>query len=123
MHATRLIPAALALIVLTGTPADAQWRSRDPWDRGPVYGRRAPVFDIASSNGFEEGYRKGRDDGRDRDRFDVRRHGRYRSADQGYRREYGPKDIYRQAYRAGFERGYEAGYRDGRRDRGGRWRW
>lgn len=92
---------------------------------GPIYGGRTPwrtpVADIAASNGFDEGYRKGLDDGRDRDRPDVWQHGRYRSADHGYRRDYGPKGLYQQAYRSGFERGYEQGYREGRGRRGGRW--
>jgi hypothetical protein len=97
--------------------------------RGAGVGRRPPVprygntfpgngrgrfpgvsDDIGFSNGFEEGYKRGLDDGRDRDRFDPRRHGRYRDADQGYRREYGPKRIYEGSYRRGFERGYDEGY-------------
>lgn len=83
------------------------------------YRNRAPLVEIARGNGFDEGYRKGLDDGRDRDRGDPWRHGRYRDADQGYRREYGPKSVYQQAYRAAFERGYAEGYQDARRgDRG-----
>ena len=96
--------------------------SRDvPWwaGRGPTYGGRypgnTPVRDLAASNGFDDGYRQGLDDGRDGDRHDAGRHGRYRSADHGYRRDYGPKGLYQQAYRAAFERGYDDGYRDGRR--------
>ena len=96
--------------------------SRDvPWwaGRGPTYGgrypRNTPVRDLAASNGFDDGYRQGLDDGRDGDRHDVGRHGRYRSADRGYRRDDGPKGLYQQAYRAAFERGYDEGYRDGRR--------
>lgn len=85
---------------------------------------RAPVVDIAHSRGFDEGYRKGIEDARDRDRPDPWRHSRYRNADQGYRREYGPRSVYQQAYRAAFERGYDQGYRDGRgRSRGGIFRW
>ena len=97
--------------------------------RAPSYGSRsgypgrAPVTEVAYSNGFDEGYRKGLDDGRDRDRPDPWRHSRYRNADQGYRRQYGPRSVYQQAYRAAFERGYDQGYRDARggqgRSRGG----
>ncbi len=95
-----------------------------PSDGGRYPGRGAAT-EIAVSNGFEEGYRKGLDDGRDRDRRDVTRHSRYRNADHGYRREYGPKGLYQQAYRAAFERGYNEGYQDGRRNRsrGGIWPW
>ena len=91
---------------------------------GPPYGRgrpsgRASTGGIAAANGFEDGYRKGLDDGRDGDRYDVRRHSRYGKGDHGYRRELGLKRHYQQAYRAAFERGYDEGYRDGR---DGRWR-
>jgi hypothetical protein len=79
---------------------------------------RAPLVDIAHGNGFEEGYRKGLEDARDRDRRDPWRHSRYRNADQGYRREYGPRSVYQRAYRAAFERGYDQGYHDGRGGRG-----
>jgi hypothetical protein len=104
-------------------------RGRVPPSRGPIYGRgsrdrypgQGPAVDIGFSNGYEEGYRKGLDDGRDGDRPDVRRHGRYRSADHGYRRDYGPKGLYQRSFRSGFERGYDDGYQDGRRNR--RWGW
>ena len=88
-------------------------RPSSAWGARPGYGRAA-VVDIARDNGFSEGYRKGLDDGRDRDRPDPFRHSRYRNADQGYRRDYGPRSVYQQAYRAAFERGYDDGYRDAR---------
>ena len=90
------------------------------FDSRPGYGGRAPVVDVAARYGFDEGYAKGLDDGRDRDRPDPWRHSRYRNADQGYRREYGPRSVYQQAYRNAFERGYDQGYRDGRGGRGRR---
>jgi hypothetical protein len=66
--------------------------------------------DPAQARGYSDGYTKGVEDGRDRDRFDPRRHGDYRSADNGYRGDYGSKDAYRDSYRVGFSRGYEEGY-------------
>jgi hypothetical protein len=102
-------------------------RGQAPW-YGSTPGARRPsgypgvADDIGYSNGFEEGYRSGLDDGRDRDGYDPRRHGRYRAADQGYRREYGPRGLYEASYRRGFERGYDQGYNEGERRRGG-WRW
>lgn len=88
----------------------------------PPGARRSAGFpgvadDIGHANGFEEGYKRGLDDGRDRDRYDPRRHRRYRDADQGYRRDYGPKGVYEASYRRGFERGYDQGYADGQRRR------
>jgi flagellar biosynthesis/type III secretory pathway protein FliH len=76
-------------------------------------GVREPAF----ARGYSDGWEKGLDDGRDRDRYDPVRHGDYRSADEGYTRAYGSKDAYRNNYRAGFRQGYEDGYRDGRRRR------
>lgn len=95
--------------------------SDDRWDGNSGYpypdrDRGRYTYGPAFSNGYEDGYDKGRDDGRDRDRFDPNRHSRYRSADHGYERRYGSKDVYRNVYRDGFRDGYQAGYREGRRN-------
>ena len=88
---------------------------RDPRDRGG-YGNddRDPRF-YANSPAFQNGYRdgmtKGREDGEDRDRFDVNRHGWYRAANRGYENRYGARANYQQIYRQGFEAGYAEGYR------------
>ncbi len=85
-----------------------QWRLPD---------RRAPSQEPASARGYSDGYQRGLDDGRDRDRYDPVGHGNYRSGDTGYYRDYGPREAYRNNYRAGFRQGYENGYRDGSRGR------
>ena len=77
-------------------------------------GYQEPAF----ARGYSDGWEKGVDDGRDRDRYDPVRHGDYKDGDQGYSRAYGSKDAYRNNYRAGFRQGYEDGYRDGARRRG-----
>ena len=69
----------------------------------------------AFANGVRDGYEKGREDARDRDPFDPRRHGWYRGGDRGYRNEYGPRRQYEDLYRQGFQEGYERGYREWRR--------
>jgi hypothetical protein len=81
--------------------------------------RRVPpgYQEPAVARGYSQGYDKGLDDGRDHDRYDPIRHGDYREADEGYKRDYGSKDAYRNNYRAGFRQGYEDGYRDGVRRR------
>ena len=71
----------------------------------------------AYARGYSDGFDKGLDDVRDRDRYDPVRHGDYREADQGYNGSYGSKDAYKNNYRAGFRQGYEDGYRDGTRNR------
>ena len=83
------------------------------------HGRAVPrgYQEPAVARGYSDGYDTGLDDGRDRDRYDPVRHSDYREADQGYEREYGSKDVYKNNYRAGFRQGYEDGYRDGARRR------
>lgn len=88
---------------------------RDSRVGGPRAGRgyQEPAY----ARGYSDGFEKGLDDGRDRDRYDPVRHGDYREADQGYSGSYGSKDAYKNNYRAGFRQGYEDGYRDGTRNR------
>jgi hypothetical protein len=85
-----------------GYPGDA---------RGPRSGFRSPAAD----NGYRDGYAQGRDDARDRDRYDPVRARRYRSGDSGYDTRYGSRDDYKREYRAAFQQGYEQGYRDAQR--------
>jgi hypothetical protein len=89
-------------------------------NRSRVYsgGRGGAYQDPARARGLSEGYRRGFEDGRDRDRYDPVRHGEYRHGDNGYFGGYGSKDAYKNNYRDGFRQGYEDGYRDG--TRGGR---
>lgn len=100
-------------------------------DRGRYYERDARYVErIAFDNGYRDGLREGERDDRHDDRYNYRDEKRYRNADSGYRREYGPRWVYASAYRRGFEDGYRRGYanvraRYGRgwddRDRDGRW--
>jgi hypothetical protein len=81
-----------------------------PYPNNGRYGYH-PAYDA----GVRDGYEKGREDARDRDSYDPRRHSWYRSGDHHYRDEYGSReqyrDLYRQAFRDGYDRGYrEAGY-------------
>jgi hypothetical protein len=79
--------------------------------------RRGPSQEPAAARGYADGYQRGVDDGRDKDRYDAVGHANYKSADAGYDVKYGSKDAYRNNYRAGFRQGYEDGYRDGSRGR------
>lgn len=79
-------------------------------DRGP--GRLRGYQEPAFARGYSDGWEKGLEDGRDRDRYDPVRHGDYRSGDNGYQRSYGSRDAYKNNYRSGFRQGYEDGYRD-----------
>ena len=118
---TALLATLIALTLAAPAAAQSRWgRDRD-W--GPGRAARSGYQDPAFARGYSEGYERGLDDGRDRDRYDAVRHRDYRDADDGYFRRYGPKRVYENNFRAGFRQGYEEGYRDGARRRTGRGRW
>ena len=97
---TATIIAGLALV----SPSCATTRAYE--DRPVPYAR--------ASSAYEEGFRHGLDDGRwaahrDQDRpyrKSFWEDGRYRSATNGYRPQFGPKFEYQDGFRAGYERGY-----------------
>lgn len=120
---TAVAPSAFAQsgrVTFVGTVAgmaEPQYGPQYP-NRGYPYPDRGGYRrdDYAFSNGYREGYEKGIDDARDRDRYDPRRHRKYRNGDSGYRRDYyGRRDEYRDSYRRGFANGYDAGYRSWQR--------
>ena len=71
-------------------------------------GYQEPAFD----RGYADGYRRGRIDSKNRERYDPAGSSDYRDADQGYSISYGSREAYRTNYRAGFRQGYEEGYRE-----------
>jgi hypothetical protein len=89
---------------------DGVYDQRNVRGPGRLRGYQEPAF----ARGYSDGWDKGLEDGRDRDRYDPVRHGDYKDGDNGYERRYGSKDAYKNNYRAGFRQGYEDGYRDGR---------
>jgi len=66
---------------------------------------------VAARIGYLDGFEAGRNDARDRLRFDPVRAKRYREGDHDYDRRYGSRDEYKRDYRAAFQRGYDEGYR------------
>lgn len=101
--------------VIYGEDSRRNSQRRGPFgDRGEYNYRYSKP---AIENGYRDGFDKGREDARDRDRYNPERHGRYRSADRGYERRYGDKDDYRRIYRRGFQQGYRDGYMSARRGR------
>ncbi len=113
MRLRRLIPAAvLALGALASTACATGYAYGDR--RPYVYGDRgryAGASRIAFDNGFREGVKDGEHDARGNRRFDPSRHGEWRDADKGYRRQYGDRSDYRRSFRSGYESGYAQGYR------------
>lgn len=65
---------------------------------------------IAQQNGYRDGVEAGRNDARDRQRFDPVRAKRYREGDHDYNDRYGSREEYKREYRSAFEQGYRDGY-------------
>lgn len=109
------ISAASALALAAAAPARAQanngWLGHDSgysaddaqWGYG---GARNEAYD----NGYREGLKHGSDAARKSKPFDLEREGDYRSADEGYHRGFGDKDVYRDEFRRGFAQGYREAY-------------
>jgi subtilisin family serine protease len=68
------------------------------------FGRRA--YDA----GHHDGISHGEDDARHRRERRIDRDSDYRSADRGYRGEYGDRENYRRAFRQGYGAGYAEGF-------------
>jgi hypothetical protein len=62
---------------------------------------------IAQTLGFNEGYEDGLDDAQDGDDFEPSDTGA-----QGYKEEYGDKDVYRGAFRSAYLEGYQSGFKE-----------
>ena len=89
----------------------ARW---DGYQDGRIWSREGPDYNRAAiTNGYDDGYREGLNDGRRRHRNDPFAERRYRNADHGYERWFGSREAYRVEYREGFRNGDERGYRDG----------
>jgi hypothetical protein len=119
MKRTAVFAASIVGLALMASPSEAQRpndRNGRQSDRSTVDRDRSArgayrYNGPARENGFRDGYEKGVEDARDRDRPDPQRHGRYKSASRGYDRDYGSKDRYRSIYRDSFISGYQQGYR------------
>ncbi|MCM2256715.1 MAG: hypothetical protein NDJ94_13720 [Vicinamibacteria bacterium] len=102
----------------------------DRYDRGSGYGYGREGVRQARRYGYDRGFREGLEhgssDSRKRRSFNYWHSSDYRNADDGYRRQYGPKPHYEAGFREGYEAGYRRGYarygdrnrRDGGWDRG-----
>lgn len=119
---------ALGLIAFSAAEGHAQYRDRDYNQdrrddrRDDRYDRngnsRREMYRVAQQNGFRDGQAQGRDDRRDRDRYNPQKAKDYKRATNGYDSRWRDKDDYKRAYRQAFIEGYNQSYNRGGR-RGG----
>src|SRR5262249_5282999 len=107
--------STLALVATVGVApacASGTYVYRDGGSRGyAAYGgSRRDVERIARQNGYHECREAGEKDARHHRTFAFDRHGDWRHADEGYRREYGNREFYRSEFREGFRAGYTQAY-------------
>src|SRR5689334_73565 len=108
MVGTRSLTFLAALAVAAGTTArlDARQIRTLPGAQ--------PRYSQSQSLGYDEGYqrglRAGQEDSRRGDPFNYTDERDYRSADAGYRSQYGSRDQYRNDFRVGYQTGYRDGY-------------
>jgi hypothetical protein len=100
----------LAASLLAGTAACAPTRYR-PYSGVRDYPDDAQYQErTAYDNGYRRGLAQGDNDARSGRAFSIERHDDYRDADNGYRREYGPKARYQTSFREGYRRGYSEAF-------------
>src|SRR4051794_24983679 len=75
-------------------------------DRQSYYDSRRAAYD----NGYREGVKQGEKDGRKNQVFRYEDEKTYQRADNGYHREFGDLERYRQSFRSGYSTGYSEGY-------------
>jgi hypothetical protein len=101
--------AMAAMLVMSGVSL-AQY-DRDDYDGyyRQSYGDQAQQYGY--QNGFDEGVRKGRHEGREHDPNDYHAPS-WRQAKRGYQRWMGPVELYQRAYQEGYRNGFRSGYEE-----------
>jgi hypothetical protein len=88
----------------------------------PIHSPRGDYRQNVERRAYDQGHRKGFDRGRDDARHgrpqQYERYKEYRTADDGYRRDDGDRDIYRGVFRQGFRDGYVQAFNERREENG-----
>ena len=114
MRKTRfyIVPALTLAAAALAAPAHAQLSRGHPSlaysadERSSYYEARRTAYD----NGYREGIKEGEKDARRGDRFEFRDERTFRDGDNGYRRQFGDRERYRQSFRSGYAAGYSDAY-------------
>lgn len=113
---------ALGIAAFTATEANAQYQNRDyRQDRRDDRNdrNRNQLYQIAQREGMRDGQQAGREDRRDRDKYNPQKAKEYKKATNGYVSRFGNKDDYKRIYRQAFVQGYNQAYnRNGRGNNG-----
>ena len=111
---SKFLTISAALVIASSAPAAAQtndWLagtaaySRDDYRTSYTQAQRQ-----AYDNGYRDGLKRGEEAVRDRKAFNVEIERDYRSADRGYNRSLGDRNLYHDNYRGGFSQGYRDAY-------------
>jgi hypothetical protein len=121
VSASLILVAALGVMLVTGTSANAQnYRDRggnyyrnDNWRGNGLQFRRNEIIRIAQQTGYRDGFSQGRSDRFRRLRYGFDNSSHYRGGLSGFRWHSGDRELYRRVYREAFRRGYIAGFRSG----------
>jgi hypothetical protein len=76
------------------------------------------LYRVAQQNGYRDGLSKGQQEAREGDRYNPQSSSSYKNGLNGYDRNYGSRDAYKQAYRQAFLQGFERGYNQYRNNGG-----
>jgi hypothetical protein len=68
------------------------------------------IYRIAQQYGYQDGLNKGAEEAREGDRYNPQSTTPYKNATNGYDRNYGNREQYKQAYRQAFLQGFDQGY-------------
>jgi hypothetical protein len=124
MQQMRMAAFAVAVTIVLSGMATAYDRDDDDHYRGDATQTRQYGY----QNGYNDGLRKGRHEGKENDPYDFRSR-EWQNADHGYKSWMGPFELFREGYRDGYRAGFESGFqsvrgwygdRDGDHD-GDRW--
>src|SRR6201987_3629406 len=106
----RMTALAASLVLALGTFALAQ--DRDDYYRGDV----AQARQYGYENGFRDGEKRGRHEGRENDPYDYHTPD-WRQATRGYKNWMGPVNAFQNGYHQGYADGFRSGFNSERAER------
>src|ERR1700757_2262601 len=106
MQRLRMAAVAVSVVLALSAFSLAQGYDRDDYYRG---GNVAQTRQYGYDNGFRDGEKKGRHEGRENDPFDYRTPD-WRQATHGYKSWMGPVSAFQSGYQQGYREGFQSGF-------------